>query len=407
MRTLLFCSILFLLFGQQDVFGQCDFITPPAVKKIDFAKRQITFSNVTMNGKKTTYLEVAKGETIKISTNVESRKNGDYCPNCIVQIYWGVRGHTSVCAKSFHGYQFNRKQSSLKFDAPMKDGIYYVTMGSTLDYSCKNTKYRPNCSSDFAFATIKVGNPDPEKKVTLTRVAKGASDFLKTSLIKSGCFGELDKIEWFKDDEKLELDDREEIPLTAYGTYKVLWSNCLASVSRSISYTSQGTETVNGTIEDKRVISVPLSKVVKPTQTTISNPPLTRVISPRENTNDIASLVANRDKFVLKNLIFDLGKFAIKQEAKEDLDKLATIMKDQPSMKILLEGHTDRRGSAKKNQILSEKRVESAKNYLVMKGVKKSSIETKGWGQQKPLIITKNVEEGKINRRVEIQILSR
>ncbi len=82
-------------------------------------------------------------------------------------------------------------------------------------------------------------------------------------------------------------------------------------------------------------------------------------------------------------------------------------MREKPSMKILLEGHTDFRGSARKNKVLSEERVESAKAYLVKQGVRKRNIETKGWGHEKPLVITKDVEEGKINRRVEISILSR
>jgi outer membrane protein OmpA-like peptidoglycan-associated protein len=42
-----------------------------------------------------------------------------------------------------------------------------------------------------------------------------------------------------------------------------------------------------------------------------------------------------------------------------------------------------------------------------MKGVAKSNIQTKGWGQRKPLIVTKDIEKGRINRRVEIQILAR
>ncbi len=76
-------------------------------------------------------------------------------------------------------------------------------------------------------------------------------------------------------------------------------------------------------------------------------------------------------------------------------------------MKILLEGHTDRRGSARKNLKLSEERVKSTKDYLTKQGVASNNIDTQGWGHQKPLIITNNVEEGEINRRVEIKILSR
>jgi outer membrane protein OmpA-like peptidoglycan-associated protein len=117
-------------------------------------------------------------------------------------------------------------------------------------------------------------------------------------------------------------------------------------------------------------------------------------------------LIENNDTFVLKNLIFDLNKSAIRPQAETELDKLAKIMTDKPSMKILLEGHTAI-GNARKNRVLSEKRVKSTKEYLVKQGVVRSNITTKGWGQQKPLVSTRDVEKGKINRRVEIQILSR
>ncbi len=380
MRSILFCSILSFVLGYQNLYAQDDFISPPAVKKINFASREVTFSDVTMNGKKTTYLAVEKGATVKIKTRIQSKKNGDYCPGCIVQIYWGIRGYTSVCAKNFYGYRFNKKKSIHQFKAPMKDGIYYITMGATLDYSCKNNNNRPRCSSENAFAVLKVGNPDPEKKITLEKVKRDSSQFLNTTLIKSGSFGDLDKIEWFFEGKKLPYDNQKEIPITELGSYKVLWSNCLTSISDSLNHTLTDKEKITPTV----------------LQDSIS----------RDNT-DIAILIENYDKFVLKNLIFDLSKSVIKSEAKKELDKLADIMKNKPSMKILLEGHTDTRGNAKKNQVLSEERVESTKKYLVKQGVLSNNIGTKGWGQNKPLIVTKDIEKGKINRRVEIQILSR
>lgn len=440
MRVRLLYTILFLVFRSQDLLGQCDFVTPPGVKKVNYASREVTFSDVTINGRAATYLAVEKGATVKITTRLEAKQNGDYCPDCIVQVYWGIRGYTSVCAKSFYGYQLKSKKSTHQFQAPMEDGIYYITMGGTLDYSCKNNKYRPTCSPDDAFAVLKVGTPDPEKMITLARVKKGAADFLKTTLIKQGCFGKLDKIEWFLDDSKLAFDNRQEIPLTQFGAYKAIWSNCLTSVADSLNYTSNDDEAVTLTPKvvstprndpgDKDVKTYTLSTAPTPRndvdtqegrtfslstssitsgetndKEVISYTPKLVSASPAET--DIAVLIENNDRFVMEHLIFDLSKSDIKPEAQEDLDKLAQIMKDQPSMRILLEGHTDARGSARKNQVLSENRVKAAKAYLVERGVARGNIETKGWGHQKPLIVTKDVEEGRVNRRVEIQILSR
>lgn len=437
MRGILLYSFLFIAFGYQNLYGQCDFITPPAVKKIDYASRQITFSGVTMNGIATTYLAVEKGASVTIKTVVESRKDGSYCPDCIVQIYWGIRGYTSVCAKSFHGYQFNQKKSVQKFNAPLKDGIYYITMGATLDYSCKNNNDRPWCLPEYAFAVLKVGNPDPEKKITLTKVKKGSGLSLKSTLIKSGCFGDLNKIEWFLNGEKLAYDDQKEIPITKGGTYKVMWSNCLGSIADSINHNINNDKAISFTVtqnpkpannkesgkaafvliqdtkppksEEKKEATF---EFVKNTGSTKSNNTAKGTIGSIRTTQpdketDIAELIKNNDKFVLEHLIFDLSKSDIKPEAKKELDKVAEIMNEKPSMRILLEGHTDNRGNAKKNRELSEKRVKAAKKYLVSQGVMRGNIETKGWGDQKPLIITNDIEEGKINRRVEIQILSR
>ena len=89
------------------------------------------------------------------------------------------------------------------------------------------------------------------------------------------------------------------------------------------------------------------------------------------------------------------------------MGKLAEIMKSSPAMRILLEGHTDRREGAKKNLRLFEKRVDSARTYLVQQDISRNNIAIKGWGHEKPLVITTDIEEGRINRRVEVTILAR
>lgn len=381
----------------QNVLAQCDFVVPPSVKKLRYADREFTFSEVTINGKETTYMAVEKGEKIKMAIRVKSSKKGNYCPNCIVQVYWGIRGHASECAKSFFGYEFNEKKSKLKFDAPTKEGIYYITMGATLDYSCKNNANRPWCSPDFAFAVLKVGNPDPQQKIAFESIIKGNRIYLQSNVEKAGCFGDLDKIEWYFEGEKLAYDDKEEIPLNKEGEYEVVYSNCKTSFSRSYKYSENDQEigTIQEPEEEKKRIVIKIK-------------PNTKEDTREENRGtDLEEKVKNEDRFVLENLIFDLGKSTVKEKAKSDLNELASIMKKNPSMKILLEGHTDRRGSSRKNLILSEQRVESVKEYLVSRGVMEDNISAKGWGDQKPLIITNDVQKGKINRRVEVSILSR
>ncbi|MFD0797631.1 OmpA family protein [Maribacter chungangensis] len=404
MRNTLSYIVLVLIIGFQSTQAQDNFIIPPSVKTIDYANRELTFSEVTMNGKKTTYLEVEKGETIKMKTRIRSTKDGDYCPGCIVQVYWGINGFTSTCAKSFGGYSFSKKKSKHTFQAPMKDGIYYITMGGSLEFSCKNNIDRPRCESEYAFAVIKVGNPDPEQNITVVKEKRDTSVFLKTKVTKPGSFGELDKVEWFFKGEKLAFDNQQEIPVTEFGTYTATWSNCLTRVSASIDYTTNEEDTPAsvGVAEDfsDEVIdrNTGMAEDLGPNATAEEPDP--------SDSTDIAVLLENYDTFVLKDLIFDLDRATIKPEAQKVLNQLSQIMKDQPSMVILLEGHTAI-GNARQNKKLSERRVASTKKYLVNQGVSKRNIQTKGWGQEKPLIVTRDITKGRINRRVEIQILAR
>lgn len=108
----------------------------------------------------------------------------------------------------------------------------------------------------------------------------------------------------------------------------------------------------------------------------------------------------------LEKLIFALGKAAISPESHEELDEISTMMEVNPTMTIQLEGHTDFRGNAKQNLKLSERRVESVKEYLVSKGIDKKRIKTKAFGGTQPLSRANDEESRTNNRRVEVRILT-
>jgi OOP family OmpA-OmpF porin len=75
------------------------------------------------------------------------------------------------------------------------------------------------------------------------------------------------------------------------------------------------------------------------------------------------------------------------------------------SIRIRIEGHTDNVGSASFNQVLSEKRAMSVKNYLVERGIEPDRLYVDGFGASKP-ISDNSTQEGKaLNRRVEFIIL--
>lgn len=108
----------------------------------------------------------------------------------------------------------------------------------------------------------------------------------------------------------------------------------------------------------------------------------------------------------LEKLIFALGKAEISSESFEELDEIVDMMNSSETMSIQLEGHTDFRGNAKQNLKLSERRVESVKNYLASKGIDKKRVKTKAFGGTQPLSRANDDESRTNNRRVEVRILT-
>jgi OmpA-OmpF porin, OOP family len=107
----------------------------------------------------------------------------------------------------------------------------------------------------------------------------------------------------------------------------------------------------------------------------------------------------------LNNLIFEVGNSKIDPESYTELDILVNMMKESPNIVIQLEGHTDYVGIANDNLKLSQRRVESVRNYLGSKGIHKGRIKTKAFGGAQPLSRDNTPEAHRLNRRVEVRIL--
>ena len=80
-------------------------------------------------------------------------------------------------------------------------------------------------------------------------------------------------------------------------------------------------------------------------------------------------------------------------------------MKENATMVIQLEGHTDYQGDAKENMKLSQARVDAVKQYLASKDISKNRIKTKAFGGTSPLSRENTPEAHRMNRRVELRIL--
>jgi len=113
-----------------------------------------------------------------------------------------------------------------------------------------------------------------------------------------------------------------------------------------------------------------------------------------------------KKSIALKNIYYDFDKWDILPESFEQLDLLSAFMIENPEIKVELSAHTDSRGTDKYNQILSEKRAQSAVDYILAKGIGTDRITAKGYGKTRP--VTKCVEctpeEFRMNRRTEFYI---
>ncbi|MBO0938153.1 PD40 domain-containing protein [Fibrella sp. HMF5335] len=111
--------------------------------------------------------------------------------------------------------------------------------------------------------------------------------------------------------------------------------------------------------------------------------------------------------FVLENIYYDLDKYNIRSDAATELDKLVTILKDNPTLKIELSSHTDVRAADAYNLRLSQNRAKAAVDYIISKGIDAERLTAKGYGETQ--LVVKNArteEEHQRNRRTEFKVLA-
>ena len=111
-------------------------------------------------------------------------------------------------------------------------------------------------------------------------------------------------------------------------------------------------------------------------------------------------------EIILKNIFFDTKLFELKPGSLSELDKVVSLLNDNPNLKIEIDGYTDNTGQPKDNLLLSENRAKAVVNYLLKMGIKTQQLSSKGFGSAKP-IADNSTENGKaLNRRTELSVIS-
>ncbi len=141
------------------------------------------------------------------------------------------------------------------------------------------------------------------------------------------------------------------------------------------------------------------------------------VLDKDDNCPDVAGTVANNGcpevtEEIQKTLneyagkiLFDSGKSSIKEQSNAELQKIIKILKEYPTAKFSIEGHTDSQGKAESNQRLSDSRANAVKNFLTTNGIDQFRLSAIGYGEDQPIASNKTSAGRAQNRRVEINLV--
>jgi outer membrane protein OmpA-like peptidoglycan-associated protein len=115
--------------------------------------------------------------------------------------------------------------------------------------------------------------------------------------------------------------------------------------------------------------------------------------------------IANTTSNGMKNVFFDSNSDVLKKESYAELNKLVDLLNKNPERKIEVGGHTDDVGDDAANMLLSQKRAESVKQYLVKSGIVETRIVAKGYGETQPQVANDTDANRSKNRRTEFVII--
>ena len=110
----------------------------------------------------------------------------------------------------------------------------------------------------------------------------------------------------------------------------------------------------------------------------------------------MSSNLSNKD---IKDIFFDYDAYTLSDDSKSRLQNNASLLKSKKVKKVIIEGHSDERGTNEYNLALGERRAQSTKRYLTALGINSSDIATISFGEEKPICSDQNEECWQKNRR--------
>ncbi len=106
----------------------------------------------------------------------------------------------------------------------------------------------------------------------------------------------------------------------------------------------------------------------------------------------------------ISDIYFDFDKSLIRRDAVSRLEIIAGWMKNNPTKSVVIEAHSDEKGTSKYNRALGQRRANAARDYLVKHGVKASRVKAVSYGKEKPFVTGSNDKALAQNRRVHFVV---
>jgi OOP family OmpA-OmpF porin len=112
-------------------------------------------------------------------------------------------------------------------------------------------------------------------------------------------------------------------------------------------------------------------------------------------------VVTDKEIRITQQIHFEFDKAVIRPDSFPILDAVADVLKQNPKIRLEIQGHTDNKGNPSYNKTLSDKRAASVLKYLTGKGIDKSRLSSKGYGMERPIVPNNSDQNRALNRRVQ------